>query len=359
MPASDTNIPIPVSKLEQALQDPQQASRIAHLTYVNDGEEGIKRIKKGKQFSYTLKGKAVKDTQQLARIKSLVIPPAWKEVWICSKANGHLQCTGIDALGRKQYRYHPLWNKLRKQTKFYQLLQFGKALRGLRKKLAYHLSKKELSREKVLAAIVSVMDKTGIRVGSSMYEKLYGSYGLSTLQNKHLQIKGNELIFKFKGKKGVYQDISLKSARLARIIRQCKEIPGKELFQYRDDSGEAHSIHSGDVNDFIRELSGGSFSSKDFRTWLGTTECLREFAQTGEYETQTEMKKNVVTVLDQVAATLGNTRTVCKNHYVHPAIITLYETKKLMPYLKNLSGNSNEKEVESTLLRILKKETAK
>lgn len=355
--AADTVVNISPQKLVDALNDARKSARIVRLTYVSDSSDGIVRVRCGRSFTYKKGGKKVTDSETLSRIRSLVIPPAWQNVWICSQDNGHLQCTGVDTRGRKQYRYHPLWNALRKETKFYRLLQFGQALRGIRKKLSLHLSGRELSRQKVLAAVVSVMDKTGIRVGNNIYEKLYGSFGLSTLKNQHIKINGNKIQFSFRGKKGVYQNISLKSARLAKIIKQCKEIPGKELFQYIDESGNRHSINSGDVNDYIKDISGGEFTSKDFRTWAGTVDCLGQFAKIGGFETLAEMKRNTIAAIDCVAQSLGNTRSVCKSHYIHPLVLTMYEDRRLMKYISPLQkDNTPPRVLEAALLKILKKE---
>ena len=354
-------VSISSKKVLQILHDPEASAKAVKLIYVHDCDPGITRIKKGKSFTYKLNGKPVNDEDTLFRIKRLVIPPAWEKVWICAHENGHIQCTGFDVKGRKQYRYHELWNALRNETKFYRLLEFGEALDGIRSRLSKDLAQQNLTKEKVLAAIVSVMDKTSIRVGSSMYEKLYGSYGLSTMKDQHVKINGNMVSFAFKGKKGVYHNISLKSAKLARIIKQCRDIPGKELFQYVDKDGNRHSIDSGAVNNYIKEISGGEFTSKDFRTWTGTTQCLAAFSKIGTYETQTQMKKNVVSALDCVAEALGNTRTVCKKHYVHPVILNSYENNKLTKYLKDLEAEKPEtpavqEKSEKVLLEILKKE---
>ncbi|MCH5715786.1 DNA topoisomerase IB [Niabella hibiscisoli] len=209
-----------------------------------------------------------------------------------------------------------------------------------------------------MAAVVSVMDKTGIRVGNSVYEKLYGSFGLSTLKDQHIKINGNKVHFSFRGKKGVYQNVSLKSARLAKIIKQCKEIPGKELFQYIDESGGRHSVSSGEVNDYIKDISGGEFTSKDFRTWTGTVDCIGQFAKIGGFETQAEMKRNTIAAIDGVAANLGNTRSVCKSHYIHPLVLTMYEDARLMKYIQtggSTEENNNTELLEATLMKILKK----
>ena len=336
--------------------DPAMAAAAASLTYVTANGSGIKRIRRGRGFSYIKNARPIRDPGTLARIRSLVIPPAWQEVWICDNPDGHLQCTGIDIKGRRQYRYHPAWNALRNDTKFHRLLLFGKALRPLRKKLRAHLREKDWSKQKVLAAAVSIMDKTGLRVGSTFYEKQNGSFGLSTLKNRHLKISGNQLRFCFKGKKGIDQEVSLRSVRLARIIAKCREIPGKELFQYIDDSGQRHGIRSEDINDYIKEISGTSFSSKDFRTWIGTLTCAVHLLKTGTAETEQQTHENILQALDQVAKTLGNTRAVCKKHYVHPLIPSLYESGRLLQYAPASFHNLQGSRAESLLLNILKKE---
>ncbi|MGC4234234.1 MAG: DNA topoisomerase IB [Niabella sp.] len=331
------------------------------LVYTSRTDAGITRIKKGKKFCYIKNNHAIRDKRTLSRIQSLVIPPAWNNVWITAKENGHLQCTGVDAMGRIQYRYHPLWNTLRKENKFHRLLLFGKALKKLRKKVSLHLSEKKLSRRKVLATVVSTLDKTGLRVGNAAYEKRYGSFGLSTLQDRHIRINGTKVYFSFKGKKGVYQRTSMQSARLARIIGQCKEIPGKELFQYVDEAGDRHSISSGDVNAYIKEHTGGDFTSKDFRTWNGTMQCIKCFLEKGPAATKTEARKNIIATLDTVSQTLGNTSAVCKKHYVHPIILTLYEEGSLFNKPQNLQNGHPPQEVmiETMLLRLLKKAAGK
>ncbi|WP_300601257.1 DNA topoisomerase IB [Niabella sp.] len=335
--------------------DPVKSAAAASLTYITVNGSGIRRIKKGKGFAYLKNAQPLKDPDTLLRIKSLVIPPAWRDVWICENPNGHLQCTGIDVKGRRQYRYHPSWNALRNETKFHRLLLFGKALPQLRKTIRKHLQEKGWSKQKVLAAAVSIMDKTGLRVGNHFYEKLYGSFGLSTLQNRHLRIRGDQLLFSFKGKKGVEQKLTLRSARLARIIAKCREIPGKELFQYIDESGQHQAIHSEDINTYIQEVSGDLFSSKDFRTWVGTVTCVEALLKAGAFETEKQKNDHILQALDKVAATLGNTRSVCKKHYVHPLVLTVYETGRLSRYAAGRSAQGNSR-TESVLLRILKKE---
>jgi DNA topoisomerase-1 len=324
-------------KIKRIGKDPVKAAKAVDLIYVSDSQPGILRIRNTKSFDYVFNNRKIKNKKELDRIKSLVIPPAWEDVWICTLANGHLQVTGKDALKRKQYRYHPVWNALRNHTKFFKMTAFGKALPAIRLQVEKDLALPGLSQRKVLAAIVSLMQRTNIRVGSSIYEKLYGSFGLTTLKDKHVAINGSKLNFSYKGKKGVYHDVNIASARLAKIVKQCRDIPGKELFQYYDENKERKSIDSGMVNAYIKEISGGEdFTAKDFRTWAGTVNAFLAFKDLGFFETETESKKKVVEALDNVAKSLGNTRTVCKKYYVHPVIISMYEDKTLEKYFKEL-----------------------
>jgi DNA topoisomerase I len=351
---------IPKRRLKSILKNPVKTAEAVNLVYVNDSQPGIERVKKGNSFEYVLQGKKITDEEALIRIKRLVIPPAWENVWICPLDNGHLQVTGIDTRGRKQYKYHSSWNALRNHTKFYKLFQFGEALPGLRVKMEKDLSLTGLPQEKVLATVVSLMERTNIRIGNCSYEKLYGSYGITTLKDKHVKINGNSIKFSFKGKKGVYHDISIKSKRLASIVKKCQDIPGKELFQYYDEAGEQRTVDSGMVNDYIKTISGGDFTAKDFRTWSGTVQALLAFKDLGFSETQTGTKKNIVAALDVVSNLLGNTRTVCKKYYVHPLIISLYESKTLEKYLaqlENLEKDDDESDLtkeERLLMNILK-----
>jgi DNA topoisomerase-1 len=326
--------------------------------YVSDNSEGIKRIKKGKSFIYLKNEKRVTDEKDLLRIKKLVIPPAWENVWICSLANGHLQATGLDAKKRKQYRYHSLWNEFRNQTKFYRLLAFGKKLPLIREQLEKDLTEPGLPLEKVLAAVVMIMQQTNIRIGSSMYEKLYGSFGLTTLKDKHVKINGSAVKFSFKGKKGVYHEIDLKSRRLSRIVKQCRDIPGRELFQYYDSNGERKAIDSGMVNEYLKNICCDDFTTKDFRTWMGSVYAIEEFKELGCCDTGTEAKQKIVQVLDKVAKRLGNTRTVCKKYYVHPILPVLYSDKSLENFFepgKEMIEKSFS-EAENILMMILENE---
>jgi DNA topoisomerase-1 len=339
----------------------KRTAAIASLEYVTDESPGIIREKRGTGFSYNFNSVPVKDKDILLRIKKLVIPPAWTRVWICPKINGHIQVTGYDIKNRKQYKYHPNWNAVRNQTKFHRLYEFGKVLPLMRKKMEDDISHSKLSKEKVLATVVSLMERTFIRIGNSEYEKLYGSYGLTTLKDGHVDINGATLKFSFKGKKGVYHSVTLRNKRLAKIVQACKDIPGKELFQYFDENGVRCVIDSGMINNYIKEATGKDFSAKDFRTWAGTLSILSSFKALGKAETLAEKKRNIVSALDEVSSKLGNTRTICKKYYVHPEIIRLYEEDNLQKYLNELDAlerlddHSDLTQEEKVLMKILKK----
>ncbi|WEK33500.1 MAG: DNA topoisomerase IB [Candidatus Pseudobacter hemicellulosilyticus] len=341
-------------------RDYQQAAAIASLVYVDDNMPGIRRYRKGKGFYFMRNKKRLDNKEEIARIRKLAIPPAWTEVWICPLSNGHLQATGKDLRKRKQYRYHPNWQEVRNETKFHRLYEFGKVLPRLRLLLEKDITRKELCQEKVLATVISLMERTYIRIGSNDYEKMYGSYGLTTFKDNHVSIEGNALRFSFKGKKGVYHSISLKNKRLATIVRACRDIPGKELFQYYDADGQRHAIDSGMVNEYIRKATGGDYTSKDFRTWAGTLNILRSFRIIGQALTEAEKKKKVVEALDAVSMRLGNTRTVCRKYYVHPGIIRLYEADNLQKYLDQLNdieepdNRTDLTSEEKVLMKVLK-----
>ncbi|MFZ1798596.1 MAG: DNA topoisomerase IB [Chitinophagaceae bacterium] len=342
-------------------KDYEKAASLVNLVYVHDIEPGINRIKKKTKYIYVYDEKEIKDTNELGRIQKLAIPPSWENVWICPMENGHLQATGLDLRKRKQYRYHSLWHILRNQTKYHRLYEFGTALPALRLSMEKDISGNVLNKEKVLATILSLMERTYIRVGNIEYEKSNGSYGLTTLKDRHAKIEKNTVTFSFKGKKGVYHSISLRNKKIAKIVKDCRDIPGKELFQYYDETGDRKVIDSGAVNQYIKEKTGQEFTAKDFRTWAGTLHALHAFRSVSVAGTDTEKKKNIVEVLDLVSEKLGNTRTVCKKYYVHPGLIQLYEEEKLQKYLKELdkiekdddqSGLTAE---EKVLMKILKK----
>lgn len=317
-------------------KDLEKAAKAASLKYVSDSDPGIRRIKKGSGFSYVLNDKPVRDKAVIERIRKLVLPPAWTDVWICTIENGHIQATGKDARGRKQYKYHPDWHALRNETKFHRMYEFGKALPGLRLKVEKDICSQDLSETKVLATLVSLMERTFIRVGNAGYEKMYGSYGLTTLKDGHVKIEGSTLKFSFKGKKGIYHNITVRNKRLAKIVQACKDISGKELFQYFDAEGNKKSVDSGMVNNYIKEACGADFTAKDFRTWAGTLATLQVFKTIGQADSATDTKKNIVAALDEVSKKLGNSRTICKKYYVHPGLLRLYEENALDKHLSEL-----------------------
>lgn len=316
--------------------DSTRTAKVAGLVYVNSSEPGFSRVRTASGFKYLDGRKKLRNSEHLDRIRRLVLPPAWENVWICKIPNGHLQATGFDKLNRKQYKYHALWISIRNQTKFYRLREFGEKLPMIRLKINKDLSLPGYPQNKVLAAMVSLMERINIRVGNAFYEKLYGSFGLTTLKDHHVRINGTSLKLMFLGKKKVPHDINLTSRRLSRIIQGCKDIPGKELFQYYDEQGVRRSVDSGMVNNYIREISGSDFTAKDFRTWAGSIQALPAFREVGSYATEKEMNRKIPAALDIVAKQLGNTRTVCKKYYVHPIIIDLYQEGKLDNYLNEL-----------------------
>lgn len=305
--------------------DPKESAQAAGLRYVTDAKPGIRRIRCGKGFRYTAPdGSAIHDEDILRRIRSLVIPPAWSGVWICPIQNGHLQATGRDARGRKQSRYHPRWREVRDETKYERMLQFAQTLPAIRARVKEDLALPGLPREKVLATIVSLMEQTHIRVGNHEYAKENGSYGLTTLHNKHVEVKGSQVTFSFQGKSKVHHTVSLHDRRLARIVKQCEDLPGYELFQYLDEGGERHAIDSADVNEYLRKITGQHFTAKDFRTWAGSVLACDLLRGMGAFESATQAKKNVVAAIKSVSLKLGNTPAVCRKCYVHPAVLEAY-----------------------------------
>ncbi len=305
--------------------DPVESARAAGLRYVTDDEPGIRRRKSGKGFSFLdPQGKTVKDPKVVERIRKLAIPPAWTDVWICPRANGHLQATGRDARGRKQYRYHAEWRSVRDETKFGRMIAFGEILPRIRERVDQDLSLRGLPREKVVAAVVKLLETTLIRVGNPEYAKQNNSFGLTTLRNRHVDISGSTLHFEFRGKSGQDHSVEIHDRRLARIVRQVRDLPGQKLFQYLDDDGERQSISSEDVNDYLRATTGEEFSAKDFRTWGGTVLALSALLELGPCETEQEASRAVVEAVKQVSASLGNRPAICRKFYVHPLVIESY-----------------------------------
>ncbi len=340
-------------------KDHEKAAKAAKLIYVSDKTSGISRTKKGKGYGYTYKNKAVKDEKQLERIRKLAIPPSWSDVWISYSPNGHIQATGLDLNKRKQYRYHTKWNELRGETKFHRLFEFGKALPRIRRRIRKDMKTSDLSDTKVVATAIDLMEKTYIRVGNNEYEKLYGSYGLTTLKDRHVKVSREKIDFVFTGKKGIEHHITLTNKRLARIIKQCREVPGKTLFQFYTNGNKHRAIDSGMVNQYIKDAAGKDFSAKDFRTWAGTLEALECLRGMEDVPDEKLIKKNMLEVLDKVSERLGNTRAICKKYYIHPGLFQLYEEKKLLKCIEDCGKKSTHKgdfsPKERLLLGILEK----
>jgi DNA topoisomerase-1 len=304
---------------------PISAAREAGLRYVSDADPGIRRRRTGRGFSYIgADGQPICDSETLRRIKSIVIPPAWTDVWIAPSANAHIQATGRDARGRKQYCYHPRWRAVRDAAKYEHLLAFGEALPSIRARTAADLRRPGLPREKVLAAVVSLLEGTLIRVGNEEYARVNRSFGLTTLQTRHVRVDGTRIRFHFRGKSGVEHTVGIADRRLSRIVRQCQELPGHELFQYVDATGERRAIGSEDVNAYLREISGQDVTAKDFRTWGGTLLAAQGLLEAGGSDDPCEAARHVVTAIKRVAAQLGNTPAVCRACYVHPSVIEAY-----------------------------------
>jgi DNA topoisomerase-1 len=317
------------------------------LRYSSDDRPGIRRLGRPRAFRYVdARGKPVKRAD-LARIKSLVIPPAWTDVWICADSLGHLQATGRDARRRKQYRYHPRWREVRDQDKYGRLSEFGRALPVIRRRVARDLSRTGLPREKVLAAVVKLLETTFIRVGNDEYARQNRSFGLTTMRDAHVRIAGSSVRFLFRGKSGVQHELELDDRRLARIVKQCRDLPGQELFQYLDEHGKVVDVGSEDVNAYLRGITGTDFTSKDFRTWAGTVLAARLLCACEPCSSATAGRKAVSSAIDQVARRLGNTRAVCRKCYVHPAVIDAYLDGSITRAMGKLT------ESEAAILRLL------
>ncbi len=304
---------------------PSESAQAAGLRYVSDTMPGIRRRRSGKGFSYIgPDGKRIRDENVIRRIRSLAIPPAYTDVWICPQPNGHLQAVGRDARGRKQYRYHPKWRETRDETKFGRMLAFSEALPAIRRRVESDLARPGLPREKVLATLVRLLEVTGIRVGNDEYARANRSFGLTTLLGDHVEVSGSTMRFKFRGKSGKVHTASLSDRRLARIVQRCQALPGEDLFQYLDADGVEQTVGSGDVNDYLREITGEDFTAKDFRTWTGTTLALAALEEIGPSPDERQAKSAIVRAIDRVAEQLNNTRAVCRKYYVHPMVFEHY-----------------------------------
>jgi DNA topoisomerase-1 len=362
-----------------ALNDPAVSARVVGLRHVSDGQPGIKREGSGKGFRYRdAAGKSVRDRETLRRIKSLVIPPAWTEVWICSDANGHLQATGRDDRRRKQFRYHPRWREIRDETKYARMIAFARELPKIRRRIQKDMALPGLPRNKVLATVVRLLEVSLIRVGNDEYARENDSFGLTTMRHRHVDIHGSALRFHFRGKAGKWHNVDIHDRRLAKIVERCQDLPGQELFQFVDDDDGRHDVRSEDVNDYLREVSGRDFTAKDFRTWAGTVLAALALREFQKFDTRAQAKKNVVAAIEAVAKKLGNTPAVCKKCYIHPHVLDSYLDGSLVETLKqraekaisrSLRGLPAEEAavlgllqqrltLEEKLARSLKKETA-
>lgn len=345
------------SKRAQAphVTDAIESAKAAGLRYVTDTGPGIRRKRAGKGFSYLgVDGKSIRDPEVLRRIKALAIPPAWTDIWICPLSNGHIQATGRDVKGRKQYRYHPRWRKVRDETKYGRMIAFGEALPFLRERVDKDLALPGLPREKVLAAVLRLLETTLIRVGNEEYARKNRSFGLTTLRDRHVDISGSTIRFQFRGKSGKHHSVDINDRRLAKIVKRCQDIPGYELFQYIDEEGEPRTVDSSDVNEYLRTITGQDFTAKDFRTWAGTVLAARALREFEAFDSKTQAKKNVVRAIEAVAERLGNTQAICRKCYVHPAVIDAYLDGTLLHTLKERA----EKELAESLTELRPEEAA-
>jgi DNA topoisomerase-1 len=363
MAAAQESIRNATRALAKAIDVEPRTLKEAGLVYVSDEEPGLRRRKSGKHFVFfDGDGKRVRDKNVVARIRRLAIPPAYTDVWICRRENGHLQATGRDARGRKQYRYHAGWRMVRDAAKYERLADFADKLPALRKAINADLKLAGLPRRKVLAAVVRLLQRSLIRVGNEEYSRANGSYGLTTLRNRHVSVRGKRLDFSFRGKSGKFHNIQLDDERLARVVRNCQELPGQKLFGFRNDEGSVEEIDSNDVNDYIREIAGEEFSAKYFRTWAGTLLAARALSATEKAETKTEQKQRIVEAITAVSERLGNTPSVCRKCYVHPAVLDTFVDGQLQlpaplpPSRRPKTALSAE---EKALRRLLRKRARK
>jgi DNA topoisomerase-1 len=320
--------------------DGKTVARSAGLRYVDDRRPGIRRVKQGNGVGYRgPDGRPIRDGETLTRIRSLAVPPAWSDVWICPDAEGHLQATGRDAKGRKQYRYHARWREVRDGNKYERMIAFGRALPRIRKHVEKDLARPGLPREKILATVVRLLEVTLIRVGNEEYAKQNDSFGLATMRDRHVRVNGSALRFEFRGKSGILHAVDLEDRRLARIVRQSRDLPGYELFQYVDADGRRHSIDAADVNAYLKSIAGDEFTAKDFRTWAGTVLAARALHDLAvAFDSKAQAKRNVLRAVETVAKRLGNTRAVCRKCYIHPEVVNAYLDGTLATSLNRKAG---------------------
>jgi DNA topoisomerase-1 len=330
------------------------------LHYVDDTQVGFSRkTLRGKFVYFDTDGQRIRDQAEINRINALVIPPAYTEVWICADPRGHLQATGRDARGRKQYRYHPRWREIRNENKYSRMIEFGLALPKVRKQLEVQLATPGMGRDKVMATVISLLDATLIRIGNSQYARDNRSYGLTTLRNKHVEVKGNAILFQFRGKSGVEHQVRINDRRLARIIKRCMELPGQNLFQYLDDNGDRHTVSSSDINAYLHSLTGADFTAKDYRTWAGSALAL-SILRTLQWEPEADAKNHIVEMVKEVARQLGNTPAVCRRCYIHPAVLEGFLLGELtrLPQPRQRRGLRLEEVALTTFLQNLAEKTA-
>ena len=341
---------------------PHAAARAVGLRYVTDDEPGLTRVRHGAGFRYVDEAqRPVREKDTLARIKRLAIPPAWTDVWICADEDGHIQATGRDARGRKQYRYHARFREMREETKYHRMLAFGKALPAIRAHVDRDLARPGLPREKVLATIVALLDRTHMRVGNHEYRRQNGSHGLTTLRDHHAEVRGHTVIFSFRGKHGKKHVIELEDPQLARIVKRCQDLPGQELFQYVDEAGAVRDVGSADVNAYLRDASGEDFTAKDFRTWAGTMLAALALRDVRTYETKAEAKKNVVGAIEKVAQRLGNTPAICRKCYVHPEVLNAYLDGTFVKLMRRRAAKAQREALdpdEAAVLALLRRRLA-
>jgi DNA topoisomerase-1 len=326
---------------------PEVDAKSAGLRYVSDNKPGIRRERRGNEFVYfDVHGQQIEDEKELRRIRSIGIPPAYENVWICPYANGHLQATGYDARGRKQYRYHPQWRRVRDENKYDRMMLFGKALPKIRARVAEDLDKPGLPREKVLATVVKLLEVSRIRVGNEEYAKTNHSFGLSTMRNRHVKVEGSKILFRFRGKSGKRHEIEVADRRIARVVSKCQELPGQHLFQYLDENDEPVEVGSDEVNAYLQEITGEQFTAKDFRTWFGTVLAAMALQEFEAVDSQAAAKKNVVAAIESVSKALGNTPAICRKCYVHPHIIEGYMEGTLVHELRELADAKIKNDLE-------------
>jgi DNA topoisomerase-1 len=343
-----------ITSTAKTCEEPEEvAPADVGLRHVSDATPGIRRRRRGKHFDYRdAKGAPIEDAEVLARIRALAVPPAWTDVWICPHSNGYLQATGRDKRGRKQYRYHSHWREVREESKFDRLVQFAAALPALRERVDSDLSQRGITRERVLATVVRLLETTRMRVGNEEYARSNGSYGLTTLRNEHAEVATATVSFTFRGKSGKEHAVRVHDRRLARIVRQCRDLPGHELFEYLDEAGERHSVSSTDVNEYIREIAGQQFTAKDFRTWTGTVLAALALRAVGLPDSEAEGARKVKEALETVSAALGNTVAVCRKSYVHPSVVDAYLSGRVIePDVRDVPGLSQEESATLALLR--------